>query len=127
MSENGIGYVGIDKDYFVSVKEVLNITAETGAVETQDRVRNLPPADVVEVRHGYWFKDEKFYHDIMVDGNPVCLFHTCSVCGVADEYITVNERPDGRHAIVRSIRKYCPNCGARMEREWGGANENKNN
>ena len=25
------GYVGIDKDYFVSVKEVLDITAETGA------------------------------------------------------------------------------------------------
>lgn len=43
------GYVGIDKDYFVSVKEVLNITAETGVWETQTRVRKLPPADVVEI------------------------------------------------------------------------------
>lgn len=49
MSENGTGYVGIDKDYFVSVKEVLNITAEMGALETQNRVRELSPADVVEV------------------------------------------------------------------------------
>ena len=48
-AESGVGYVGIDKDYFVSVKEVLNITAETGALETQDRVRDLPPVDAVEV------------------------------------------------------------------------------
>ena len=48
-AESGVGYVGIDKDYFVSVKEVLNITAETGALETQDRIRDLPPVDAVEV------------------------------------------------------------------------------
>lgn len=85
------------------------------------RVLNeLPSVDVEPVRHGYWFKDEKFYHDIMVDGNPVCLYHTCSVCGVADEYITVNEHPNGTHVILRHVRKYCPNCGARMEKEWGG-------
>ena len=59
MSKSGIGYVGIDKDYFVSVKEVLNITAETGALETQDRVRDLPPADVVEVRHGCSYGERK--------------------------------------------------------------------
>lgn len=117
MSENDRGYVGIDKDYFVSVKEVLNITAETGALETQDRLRDLTPADVEPVRHGHWFKDEKFYHDIMVDGNPVCLFHTCSVCGVADEYITVNERTNGKHVIARHVRNYCPNCGADMRGE----------
>lgn len=74
-----------------------------------------PTVDVEPVRHGYWFKDEKFYHDIMVDGNPVCLYHTCSACGVADEYITVNERPNGTHSIARHVRKYCPNCGAKMD------------
>lgn len=79
-------------------------------------INELPSADVEPVRHGYWFKDEKFYHDIMVDGNPVCLYHTCSVCGVADEYITVDERPNGTHVILRHVRKYCPNCGAKMDK-----------
>lgn len=86
--------------------------------EFEERIK--PLYDVEPVRHGYWFKDDKFYHDIMVDGNPVCLYHTCSVCGVADEYITVDERPNGTHSILRHVRKYCPNCGARMEKEWGG-------
>ena len=36
------GYVGVDDDYPVSVKQVLNITAELGALETQNRVRELP-------------------------------------------------------------------------------------
>ena len=49
MSNDGTGYVGIDKNYFVGIKEVLNITAETGAWETQTRVKRLQPADVVEV------------------------------------------------------------------------------
>lgn len=91
--------------------------------EVSELIDNMPSADVEPVRHGYWFKDEKFYHDIMVDGNPVCLYHTCSVCGVADEYITVDERPNGTHVILKHVRKYCPNCGARMEKEWGGPRE----
>lgn len=36
------GYIGVDDDYPVSVKQVLNITAELGALETQRRVRELP-------------------------------------------------------------------------------------
>ena len=59
---HGAGYVGIDKDYFVSVKDVLNITAETGAIETQSRVRELPHADVADILErseivGYTFKE----------------------------------------------------------------------
>ena len=38
-----MGWVGIDKDYPVSIKEVLDITAETGALETQVRIRELKP------------------------------------------------------------------------------------
>ena len=44
-----MGYVGIEEDYYVSVKSVLDITAETGALITQSRIRELPPADVVPV------------------------------------------------------------------------------
>lgn len=90
-----------------------------GSQETEARIMlaAVPSADVEPVKHGYWLKDEKFYHDIMVDGNPVCLYHTCSVCGVADEYITVDERPNGTHVIARHVRKYCPNCGAKMDKK----------
>ena len=44
-AEPSVGYVGVDDDYLVSVKEVLNITAETGALETQRRVKELPRRD----------------------------------------------------------------------------------
>ena len=40
-----IGYTGVDEDYLVSIQEVLNITAETGALETQRRVRELARRD----------------------------------------------------------------------------------
>lgn len=38
-----MGFVGIDHDYPVSIKEVLDICAETGAIETQQRIRKLKP------------------------------------------------------------------------------------
>ena len=101
MSENGTGYVGIDKDYFVSVKEVLNITAETGALETQNRVRELPHADVVEARHGEWvYCESEEGHD----------GYRCSEC---DEFIPWEY---GEYDIdcIKEVH-YCPNCGARMD------------
>ena len=101
MSENGTGYVGIDKDYFVSVKEVLNITAETGALETQNRVRELPLADVVKARHAEWqliHRDRNFYKDV----------YQCSEC----RFLVT-----GAQQIAYD---YCPYCGARMD---GGNNE----
>ena len=42
-----MGYVGIEEDYYISVKSVLDITAETGALTTQSKIRELTPADVV--------------------------------------------------------------------------------
>lgn len=104
----------IDADKLKTIKSIQS--AGFNSIETiREWIDKQETADVVEVRHGYWFKDEKFYHDIIVDGNPVCLYHTCSVCGVADEYITVHERPNGNHGIARHIRNYCPNCGAKMD------------
>ena len=52
-----MGWVGIEKDYPVSVKEVLNITAETGALTTQERVRELKPyrkAHEVTDKDAHW-------------------------------------------------------------------------
>ena len=42
-SKRDCGYTGIERDYPVSIKEVLDITAETGALETQARIRELKP------------------------------------------------------------------------------------
>lgn len=96
-AESGVGYVGIDNDYFVSVKEVLNITAETGALETQDRVRDLSPADVEPVRHGQWIRESVE----SVDSSDGCFkirWAECSECGTR-----VIGKPN-----------YCPYCGAKM-------------
>ena len=54
-------------------------------------VEDIPAADVVEVRHGKW----------------VCLeaeigFFACSECD---------------HTILRAKCNYCPNCGAKMDKE----------
>lgn len=38
-----MGWTGIEQDYPVSIKEVIDITAETGALTTQSRVRELKP------------------------------------------------------------------------------------
>lgn len=41
-------------DDYISREAVINITAETGAWETQNRVKELPSADVQPVKHGEW-------------------------------------------------------------------------
>ena len=58
-------------------------------------LQNLPAADVVEVRHGRW-----------EPGNPIC-----PVCGEnkfkdLDADVWADWQP-----------KFCPNCGARMNKE----------
>lgn len=63
-----------------------------GVESVMEYVENLPAAEVAEVRHGYW--------DDSLDG----LTPYCSVC-----------RCTHRCLIRRPI--YCPNCGARMDKE----------
>lgn len=55
-------------------------------------IGSLPAADVVEVRHGYWI------HDI---NNQ----YGCSECM-------------GKETMShKNLKPYCPNCGARMDKE----------
>ena len=49
-------------------------------------------ADVAEVRHGRWIENT-----------------FCSCCGGFDE--------DDKGNIIQSFYNYCPNCGARMDKE----------
>ena len=78
------------------------------AVKVKDNIINCierqPTADVVGVRHGYWYIRE--YE-----------FFTCSECGHdywngCDYTIQAKERlANGEHP------NYCPNCGAKMDSE----------
>mgnify|MGYP001086133498 CR=1 FL=1 len=60
------------------------------------RCRDLPTADVTDVKHGKW---------IYVDGDVGYNVYRCSKCG---EVISLDEE---------KIYNYCPNCGAKMDGE----------
>ena len=89
------GFVGIEEDYPVSIKEVLNITAETGALETQSRIRKLPHYDdrtcvyiITKGRAGY---NEEY---------------KCSVC--CDSFYWTSSE------IFPDKFNYCRNCGRKI-------------
>ena len=55
-------------------------------------IAHEPAADVAEVRHGRWIENT-----------------FCSCCGGFGE--------DDKGNIIQSFYNYCPNCGARMDKE----------
>ena len=60
----------------------------------EERISELPKADVVEVRHGHWIR----YDDLVVSCE-------CSVCG--EKFNLYEDDVFGY--------PYCPNCGAKMD------------
>lgn len=62
------------------------------------QLRDIPAADVVEVRHGKWVWD-----------GGVGMHYYCSLCH-HNAYGNTGEIMDGEY-------KYCPNCGAKMDGE----------
>lgn len=76
---------------YISREAVINITAETGAWETQNRVKDLPSADVQPMKHGRWI-------------NKGFITIYCSNC---------SKIPGGWPAPAPT--DYCPNCGAKMD------------
>ena len=81
---------------YIERDKVIWITAETGALETQARVKELPAADVQPVVHGIWMEDHTEF--------------VCSVCG---------QRVDGEIVFMikpNALPGFCPNpmCGAKM-------------
>lgn len=77
----------------VSREAVLEITAETGALETQARVKALPPV-TPKPKTGKWIPTQHF-------DEWYCLTGECSYCGF-------------EHILGLP---YCPCCGAKMETE----------
>ena len=88
-----MGYVGIEEDYYISVKSVLDIIAETGALTTQSRIRELTPTNVAPVKHGRWIK----YTGL---GKVQWM---CSECSAEEN----NPK----------VANYCYHCGAKMDKK----------
>ena len=70
------------------------------AIEIMAEIHYMPAADVVEVRHGRWMTTDAYPHHLY-----------CSVCykTYAKNAKWVNE--------LDLPTNYCPNCGARMDKE----------
>lgn len=71
----------------------------TDGQKCMDRIKAIPAADVVEVRHGRFIGTE---YDGYADGNPVYYEWICSQCACVFE----DDEPK---------MNYCPNCGAKMD------------
>lgn len=65
-------------------------------------VINAPTADVQKVRHGRWLP--KHYEGGLLGGSTI---DECSECGY-ERLI--------RDMKYRTVYKYCPNCGAKMDK-----------
>ncbi len=74
-----------------AIKEA-NTWSMFGNYNLESRLKGLPSADVVEVRHGHWDQDME-----------------CSICGCL--------APVSHVTGEEYAYKYCPNCGARMDGE----------
>ena len=82
---------------YIEKETVINITAETGAWETQNRVRELPAADVQPVKRGKWENPKSV-------GNGIIY---CSVCRNEAYWDT---------DYGQQLFDYCPYCGAKMKK-----------
>ena len=77
--------------------DVIEITAETGALETQIRVKRLP---TIEPKRGEWIVYEGGWKDLDYYP-PKCK---CNQCGYEEELYILNAKPTN----------FCSNCGAKM-------------
>lgn len=72
----------------------------------KNAIENQPTADVQEVRHGNWLN---FYGDYTTA--------ECSFCGECFEVTFDKEANGALFEGFRQFYKYCPNCGAKMDKE----------
>lgn len=95
---------------YISREAVINITAETGAWETQNRVRELPVADVQLMKHGKWER--------LVSRQSGLNYEVGARCSCCNE-----------HTLTICICElmpfeFCPHCGARMDGDRWTDSEN---
>lgn len=69
-------------------------------IDVRKIIENQPAADVQEVRHGDWIAIDTTSYKNSEEGT-VRKYYICSLCSTKN--------------AIRS--KYCPNCGAKMDKE----------
>ena len=77
---------------------------EFSLIDALALIEEFPAADVAPVRHGRWIEDERTYP------GPGLKNNLCSVCGEIAGSWKEGLEPGRKWA-------YCPNCGARMDKE----------
>ena len=83
--------------------KIFGTTALVDKYEVLGRLRNIPTADVVPVKHGKWILVEEPMGWTDVD---------CAMCSVCKEDFVLG---DWDMESIKINMKYCPNCGARMD------------
>ena len=88
----------MSKEYIDREKVILAVRhAWAKGLEPTQYIEQIPAADVVEVRHGRWVSVQ---HK---------LARVCSVCNRDEPYKFADVDAD--------VYNYCPNCGAKMDKE----------
>lgn len=92
---------------YIKREDAINLLwlfADESCASVVSDFESLPAADVAEVRHGRWIEDERTYP------GPGLKNNLCSVCGEIAGSWKEGLEPGRKWA-------YCPNCGARMDKE----------
>ena len=85
----------IDREKIFSIWR--SMPAPASVTSLAAAISQTPAADVVEVRHGRWNVVEALSNDIQTAGE-------CNICGENISWFG-------------KLPNYCPNCGARMDKE----------
>lgn len=90
----------IEREALLELYQIDGPENETGHVPLpviRQNIMDLPAADVAEVRHGKWEQH--------LQSSKVAPVYTCSLCKL------------NVSGFEKRWIKYCPYCGARMEKE----------
>lgn len=97
---------------YIEREAVINVVANNPynvafkTSKTIQEIENLPSADVVEVKHGYWIKSIHKETPIIKDGRFFEKEHEVFCCSVCDVKI-----------VGLKDMSFCPFCGAKMDGE----------
>lgn len=91
-------YIELDKILDCLAKDYIERTDNEEALicNVWDKIKKIPTADVVEVRHGEFVRKE----------DDACWWLECSLCS--------EPPPKNRYGFYYQS-EYCPNCGAKMD------------
>lgn len=103
---------------YIERQKVIDITAETGALETQRRVQEIPAADVAPVVHGLPVRKNRpqkyeWYEEVKTENGEILYRKHVYV----DETNWAEYCPACGKRICSSFKSYCPSCGAKMDLE----------